>query len=101
MYVYQVLGIRPRRGYMKAPNDKSPISFSSGVPRYVYIICAVIGAFVGFLIPDAKTHTPVHAGVLGAVLAFELNYPNLFATVGLVWLLYWLVKGSVHGRQAL
>jgi hypothetical protein len=69
--------------------------------RYLYGICALVGAVVGFLVPAAKASSAQHPGILGNIIAFELNYINLIATVGTVWLLYYVFVRKVRGREAL
>lgn len=71
------------------------------VPKFVYVTCALVGAFVGFLIPNTKTLPPRNHGVVAAIIAFELNYINLITTIGVAWLFYWLFKRKTRGREAM
>jgi hypothetical protein len=72
---------------------------SNQVPKYLFIGCAFIGAFIGFMVPETRIPQPGHAGILSAFITFELNYINLITTVGAVVLVYWLLKRKARGRE--
>ena len=73
---------------------------SSGISRYE-VLCASIGAFVGFLLPITHTLPPNHPGFIAAIIAFEMNRWNLITTLGALLLVYVLLKRKVRGREAL
>ena len=74
---------------------------SNDILKYMCIVCALIGAFIGFLIPQTKAFPSQQSGIVAAIIAFELNYINLITTLGAVWLLYRLLSRKVRGREAL
>lgn len=74
---------------------------SNTIPRYAYILCTFAGALIGFMLPATETPRTEHAGILGSIIAFELNYLNLLTTIGAVWLIYLLSRRRARGRQAL
>jgi hypothetical protein len=76
------------------------LATSERVSAYTCMTCVFVGALVGVLIPGTKSSPPVHHGILGAIIAFELNYINVITTIGTVVLVYWLVTRKVRGRMA-
>jgi hypothetical protein len=74
---------------------------SNTIPRYAYILCTFAGALIGFMLPVTEIPQTEHAGILGAIIAFELNYLNLLTTIGAIWLIYLLSRRRVRGREAL
>jgi hypothetical protein len=74
---------------------------SSNASKNAYIICAFVGAFIGFLVPETKTLPPQRPGIPAAMIAFEVNHSNLIMTLGALLLLYWLSTRKAHGPQAL
>ncbi len=74
---------------------------SNHVPKYLFIGCGFIGAFVGFLMPEGKIPQPEHSGIISAFIRFELNYINFITTLGAAVLAYLLLKRKVSGRAAM
>jgi len=74
---------------------------SNEVPQYLYLICVLVGAFVGFLIPETKTVPSANRGIVAAIIAFELNYLNLITTIGLALFAYLLFTRRVRGKEAM
>lgn len=76
------------------------MSERTDTPNYAYVLSFAAGAFLAFLIPDRPGPVPHAGGVVGAMIRFELNYQNVIMTIGLLWLLYWLVMRKLRGQQA-
>ncbi len=74
---------------------------SNHVPKYLLIGCTFIGAFIGFLMPEAKLPQPESSGIVSAIIRFELSYINFITTLGAGVLAYLLFKRKVSGRAAM
>jgi hypothetical protein len=59
------------------------------------------GGFLAFFIPTKPGPMPHSGGLLGTVIRFEIDYTNLLMTIGLFWLLYWLLWRKIRGREAI
>jgi len=76
-------------------NSKNP-------PGYLLVACTFVGAFIGLLLPGARSVAPVrYPGVLNAFISFQLNHESLIEIVGAVVLLYWLFAKKVNGPAAM
>lgn len=74
---------------------------SSQTAGSAYVLATLLGAFVGLILPKNTSYTHAHTGVVGAIIAFELDYLNLLTSIAGLWLVYWLFIHKVRGRQAL
>lgn len=73
----------------------------SGNPRFLSFICAIAGAFVGFLMPNEPADIPQQGGIVNAIFRFEMNHINAIYSLGLIAIVYSLIKRKVAGRHAL
>jgi hypothetical protein len=68
---------------------------------YLRVLCALVGAAIGSLIPATKSVSQTHSGALAGLIAFELNHEAILLTMGAALIVYWLLVKKPQGREAL
>jgi hypothetical protein len=75
--------------------------FAGSRDIYLRVLCVLAGAFVASLIPATKSVSQTHSGALAGLIAFELNHEVILLTMGVAWIVYWLLVKKPQGREPL
>lgn len=68
---------------------------------YLRVLCALVGAAIGSLIPATKSVSQMHSGALAGLIAFELDHEAILLAMGVAWIVYWLLVKKPQGGEAL